>query len=356
MSLLVYGAYGYTGELVAREAVSGGREPVLAGRRTPPLRDLATDLGCESRAFRVDRALDALDGVDCVLNCAGPFADTAAPLVDACVATGTDYLDVTGEFQVLEALAGRDREAADAGVTLLPAVGFDVVPTDCLAAHLAARLPAATHLSLGFDALGRVSPGTAATAVDALGEGGGVRRDGQLETVPTAWRSRTIDFGEGERTGVTIPWGDVATAYRTTGIGNVEVYAGVPPAAVTAVRAMRPFESLASLPWVKGGLETLARLLVSGPDEAERAATGCRVWGEARVVADDEVERRAVSRLRTPNTYAHTVDASLAAVERVRDGDAPDGYATPAGAFGQAFVLDLPGVEGFDDEPVRAGE
>ncbi|WP_255149702.1 saccharopine dehydrogenase family protein [Halorarius halobius] len=346
---LLYGAYGYTGELVAREANARGRDVVLAGRRADPLDDLAAELDCERRVFPVDAAADHLDGVDCVLNCAGPFAETADPMVDACLATGTDYLDVTGEMEVFEALAARDAAAEAAGVTLLPGVGFDVVPTDCLAAHLAERLPEATHLRLGFDALGSVSPGTAATAVDSLGEGGAVRRDGRIQRVPSAWKSRRIDFGDGERTAVTIPWGDVATAYYTTGIGNVEVYAGVPPGAVLALRASRPLEPLLSLPLVTDTLQSLVHRVAAGPGERKRERTTCRVWGEARVVGESGIERRAVSRLRTPNTYALTVDSALAAVERTLSGDAPAGFTTPGGAFGPEFVLGLDGVEGFDD-------
>jgi short subunit dehydrogenase-like uncharacterized protein len=352
MTVLVYGAYGYTGELVAREAAARGTDPILAGRRPAPLDELASDLDCDRRAFAVDEAADYLADVDCVLNCAGPFAETADPMVDACLTTGTDYLDVTGEIEVFEGLAARDDEAAAADVTLLPGVGFDVVPTDCLAAHLAERLPEATHLRLGFDALGAVSPGTAATAVDSLGEGGAIRRDGRIESVPSAWKSRRIDFGDGERTAATIPWGDVSTAYYTTGIENVEVYAGMPAAAVTAFRAARPFEPLLGLPLVKRPLQSLVHALASGPGERERERTDCRVWGEARVVTDTGIERRAVSRLRTPNTYALTVESALAAVDHTIAGDAPDGFTTPAGAFGPEFVFEVEGCDGFHDEPI----
>lgn len=352
MTVLVYGAYGYTGELIAREAVDRRLDPVLGGRRPAPLDELASELGCEPRAFAVEDATSALDGVDCVVNCAGPFVETACPMVDACLATGTDYLDVTGEIEVFEALAGRDEAADVAGVTILPGVGFDVVPTDCLAAHLTERLPDATHLRLGFDALGSVSPGTAATAVDSLGEGGAVRRDGRIQSVPSAWKSRRIDFGDGDRTAVTVPWGDVSTAYHTTGVGNVEVYAAVPPGTVTALRASRPFEPLLALPLVKRPLQSLARAVASGPSERERERTDCRVWGEARVGDDAGLERRAVSRLRTPNPYALTVESALAAVDHTLAGDAPDGFTTPAGAFGAEFVLEVEGCEAFENEPV----
>ncbi|HSY41621.1 MAG TPA: saccharopine dehydrogenase NADP-binding domain-containing protein, partial [Polyangia bacterium] len=143
MSLLIYGANGYTGELCARRAAAEGLPTVLAGRRADVVQALATELGRPHLAFALDRpaAVDAaLAGVTAVLNCAGPFSRTAAQLVAACLRAKAHYLDITGELDVLEKMAGRDEEARAAGITLLPGAGFDVVPSDCLAAHLKRRL------------------------------------------------------------------------------------------------------------------------------------------------------------------------------------------------------------------------
>lgn len=346
MTLLVYGAYGYTGELVAAELADRGRDPVLAGRNDAKLGRVGTRLGCEARAFPVADADARLDDVDVVLNCAGPFAETAEPLADACLAAGADYLDVTGEIPVFETLARRDDDSADAGVTLLPGVGFDVVPTDCLAAHLADRLPDATHLSLGFEPHGGLSPGTAATAVGQLGDGGAVRRDGRLVAVPPGHRERRIDFGNGLRTGVTIPWGDVSTAYHSTGIPNVDVYVPVPSAARRLLSASRHLGPVLGADPVSDALQSLARRFVDGPDETERESGRAYVWGEAR---NEETGETVVSRLVTPETYALTVDAASTAAERALDGDAPDGYQTPSTAYGPDFVTDLDGVTRTDD-------
>jgi short subunit dehydrogenase-like uncharacterized protein len=342
VTLLVYGAYGYTGELLARRAVSRGDRPVLAGRSREPLRDLAADLDCPRRRFGVEAAADHLDDVDAVLNCAGPFARTADPMVDACLQTGTDYLDITGEVGVFESLADRHDEAESAGVTLLPGVGFDVVPTDCLARHLADRLPDASELSLGFSAEGSLSGGTLQTAVSQLGSGGVVRRDGRLVQVPADWKTRTIDFGRGYgETAVTLPWGDVSTAYRTTGIPTVEVYGALPRTARWFLSLSTYLEPLLSAGPVVEGLQRLIDARVDGPSEAERESGEVYVWGEARTPAGE----RAVSRLRTPHTYELTVTAALAAVERTLAGDTPAGYTTPGLAFGADFVTELPGVQ-----------
>jgi len=341
--LLVYGAYGYTGRLVVEEAVERGSEPIVAGRDVTKTRGVATSLGLQARTFPVEDAAAHLGDVDAVLNCAGPFAETADAMVDACIETGTDYLDITGELAVFERIRRRDADAVDAGVTLLPGVGFDVVPTDCLAAHLHRRLPGATHLSLALEAEGGVSPGTLKTALSDLGAGGAVRRDGDLRHEPVGARTRVVDFGDGLRRVVSIPWGDVSTAYHTTGIPNVEVYLSMPKNARRAVKLSSYVGGALDSDAVKRGLEWLVDRYVHGPDAETRASGEGRIWGEARNNGD-----RVVSRLRTPETYRLTVETALLTARKVLGGEASAGYGTPAGAFGPDLILEVPGVERVD--------
>jgi short subunit dehydrogenase-like uncharacterized protein len=341
--LLVYGAYGYTGRLVAEAAAARGLDPVLGGRDEAKLRSVGESLDRSTRAFEVAGATDHLGDVDAVLNCAGPFDETADPMVDACIQTGTNYLDVTGEIAVFERIKRRSDEAADAGVTLLPGVGFDVVPSDCLAAHLADRLPDATHLTLALDADGGVSGGTLKTVLSDLGEGGAVRQNGVLRHVPFAHRTRAIDFGDGLSRAVTIPWGDVSTAGHTTGIPNVEVYVALPGAARRAVAATRYAGDLLSAGPVQSLLRSAVDRYVDGPDERTRREGRARVWGEVRSETD-----RVVSRLETPETYALTVETALLTARKTLAGEAPTGYQTPATAFGADLILEVPGTERVD--------
>jgi short subunit dehydrogenase-like uncharacterized protein len=344
MTLLVYGAYGYTGELIAEEAVDRGIDTVVAGRDDVETQHLAERLDCDGRAFDVDEATAHLADVDAVLNCAGPFVHTYEPVVEACLETGTDYLDVTGELEVFEAIAERDREAETVDVCLLPGVGFDVVPTDCVAGHLQDRLPSATTLHLGFDPDGGISRGTLRSAIEHAGVGGKVRRDGEIVDVPAAHTTRRIDFGRGERNAVAIPWGDVSTAYYTTGIGTIEVYTAMPKAVERTLRIGRHATPLLDVTPVKRTLQSLADLAVTGPSERQRERGTCFVWGEAT-----DGETTVTTRLETPETYALTVDAATTAARRLLD-DEYAGFQTPAAAFTPEFVLDLNGVEGFVDE------
>src|SRR5262249_35866054 len=155
---------------------------------------------------------------DSVAHCAGPFARTALPVVTACLETRTPYLDITGEIAVLESLHALGGRASAAGITLLPGAGFDVVPTDCLAALLAARLPDAPQLDLAFLAGGGASPGSARTALEGAVEGGRIRAGGEIRVVPVGSRQVRAAFPSGARTVVSVPWGDVSTAYHSTGI------------------------------------------------------------------------------------------------------------------------------------------
>ncbi|MBS0395896.1 MAG: saccharopine dehydrogenase NADP-binding domain-containing protein [Proteobacteria bacterium] len=342
MSWLLYGANGYTGELVAREAVRRGLRPVLAGRTRAPVEALAAELGLEARVFALEgeaSVATALAGARLVLHCAGPFSATAAPMIAGCLAAHAHYLDITGEIEVFERAQSLDAAARAAGVVLCPGVGFDVVPTDCVAACLREALPQATELALGFDGDSIMSRGTARTMVEGLAQGGCVRRDGRLVRVPLGYRARRIDFGAGEKLAMTIPWGDVSTAYHTTGIPNIEAYVPVSPRALAAVRRLRYVRPLLALGPVQGYLKRRIARRPPGPDEAQRAATPTRVWGEARA-ADG---RTVSARLTTANGYSVTVHAALGVVERLLAGDAAPGATTPARLMGARYIESLPG-------------
>jgi short subunit dehydrogenase-like uncharacterized protein len=340
--LLIYGANGYTGELVARLARTRGLAAILAGR-SPAVEALARELGCEGRVFTLDdpaALARGLDGVAVVAHCAGPFSRTSRAMADACLRAGAHYLDITGEAAVFEALAARDAEAKARAVMLLPGAGFDVVPSDCLAAHLKRRLPRATRLTLAFHGSGGLSRGTAATMLENLHKGGLVRRGGVLTRVPPAWKTRTIDFGHGPRSAMTIPWGDVVTAYYSTGIPDIEVYAAARPRPLLAIRLARPLVGLSALGPIQGFLKRRIRAGAPGPSAEARARGRSLLWGEV----SDAQGARACARQETPEGYTLTALTLLAIAERALAGDAPKGFMTPAKAYGPDFVLAIPGL------------
>jgi short subunit dehydrogenase-like uncharacterized protein len=334
---MIYGANGYTGELIAREAAARGLRPILAGRQAAAVEALAAELGLSHRVFSVEAP--ALAEVGLVLNCAGPFSATAAPMMSACLQVRAHYLDITGEIDVYEHAHTLSDAASAAGVVICPGVGFDVIPTDCVARALAEALPDATHLALGFETLGSMSPGTAKTSVEGLAGGSKIRRDGMIVTVPMGWRTRLIDFGQGPRTAMAFPWGDVSTAYYTTGIKNIEVFVATPPALLWGARLSGLIAPVLGLAPVQGALKKRAGA-IPGPSAKARAASPTYVWGEVRNASGAS----RTARIRTANGYDVTVHGALAVVQALlARNDGKVGYLTPARLCGVELAAGLPG-------------
>jgi len=342
---MIYGANGYTGRLIAREAAKRGLKPFLAGRNRDQIDALAQELGLPRRVFELSNPNEVarnLHGVSVVLHCAGPFSHTAAPMLNACLDVNVHYLDITGEIDVFALCHHTHARAKHQGVVVLPGSGFDVVPTDCAAALLKQRLPDATSLVLAFEAGGGPSPGTAKTSIEGLRKGGRARIDGELKTVPLAWKTRQFVRDGKTRTAMTIPWGDVYTAHVSTGIPNIQTYMIVPPKTIRRMRWMRWMQPLLKLAYVQDLMKKKIGKTTPGPSEQRRGDSGSYVWGEVSNAAG----KQAKLELAAPNGYDLTVTASLGIAEYLLRLTSPHagGYFTPSQLMGADYVLKLPGV------------
>lgn len=341
----IYGAYGYSGEIAARRAVELGDSPVLIGRDRVRVAALGKELGLESRSVSVGDSAglrEALRDLSALLNCAGPFVNTAVPLLRACLASGTHYLDIGGEIDVLEAQASMHDEAFDAGLVVMPAVGFDVVPSDCLALHLMRRVPSASSLIVAFDANTGPSRGSVATGLRGLG-GAVVRQDGALKEVPVGSKSIEVDFGfdRGRRRVWLVRWGDPVTAHFTTGLRNIETYAVVPKGNLRTLRWGRYLTWLLNTKPVSAALTKRLTGGVAGPSAEERGGTASWLYARVR----DDAGHEAGARLRLPHVYTISAWTCVAAVQRVSGGEVAAGFTTPGSAFGAGFILSFEGVE-----------
>ena len=340
--ILIYGATGYTGKLTARTAKTQGLRPILAGRSESKVRPLAEELGLEWRAFdladteKLDRALNE---VAAVLHIAGPFSATSRPMADACIRTKTHYLDITGEIAVFEAVAARDAEAKRAGVMLLPGVGFDVVPSDCLAAHLKRRLPDAEDLKLYIGGLGKASRGTLKTMVEGIAKGTLARRNGDIEQLE-GMHEDLIDFGQGPRPTAAVSWGDVATAFHSTKIPNIEVHFEVTPEMKGMLKTPTFVKMFLGLSFMQSILKSQIDKRPEGPTDEERRTGYAVLIGVARNAKGETVR----TRLKTPEGYSLTALTGLDIAKRAANGEAKPGFQTPSLAFGADYVTQFPGV------------
>lgn len=338
---MIYGANGYTGALIARTAVERGLKPILAGRNSGEIQSLSTELKLEGRVFSLEESTQiksGLTGVDLVLHCAGPFSITSAPMIKACLAVGAHYLDITGEIGVFEHAHEQDKRAAEAGIVICSGVGFDVIPTDCVALKLKELLPNATHLSLGFESDSGISPGTFKTMIQGLSSASSERQDGVITEFPLGKKHRTINFGRGPKTAMAIPWGDVSTAFYTTGIPNISTWIPMPAYKIMGARSLKWMRPILSNSIVQATLRKWVDRSISGPDEEVRQNSRAYIWGEARNATG---ESRTV-RIETANVYSLTVFGALAVVSRVLKTDIPGGSYTPASMFGAELIEELP--------------
>ncbi|MEI9949992.1 MAG: saccharopine dehydrogenase NADP-binding domain-containing protein [Pseudomonadota bacterium] len=340
--LLIYGANGYTAKLLLAELQRAGVPAVIAGRNESEISQTAALLNLPSRVFSLDQpqAVDrALAGVKLVLNAAGPFSQTARPLIEACLRARVDYLDLSGELGSLGYAAECGEMARRCGVMLLPAVGFDVVPSDCLALHLAEQLPDAESLELSIAASNLLSRGSAATFVEHAGSWVQVRRAGQLEPMRFRTQMRWVDFGSGERPTIAVSWGDLVTAYHSTGIRDIEVYFEATAFRWSAVTANQLCGPVLGGPASRALLEAAVKLLPSGPRETARARERSVIVGQ---VTKGRERRRA--RLTTPEAYTFTAQVASRVIRAVLNGLRQPGFRTPAQLLGADFVLGMPGV------------
>ena len=349
-SFLLYGANGYTGELVARHAAQYGLHPILAGRREEALKPLVTRLGYPYKVFEVadsNALLAALREVKVVVNAAGPFQFTAKPIIDACLQTGTHYLDVNGDIAVFEMIRQMDDAAKQAGIMLLPGSGFDVVPTDCTALLLKKLLPDAITLKLAFATIGSgLSHGTATTMVSKLGQRGAVRKDGKIVHVPLGQKGMWVDFsdvatGRVQRKFVmTIPWGDIATAYYSTGIPDIESYTGISHKVYRLLKTQVLFNWLLRTNFIRSMIKKKIDKRPAGPSDEQRSKSMSLVWGQA---ANSRQETKTV-RMSCPDGYTLTMYSTLLLAQKVLQGNPKPGYQTPASAYGENLPLELPNV------------
>jgi short subunit dehydrogenase-like uncharacterized protein len=342
--VVVYGSYGYTGNLIV-EKFKGSKERVLlSGRDKAKLEEQSRRTGFPFQSVDIvdDKGLtDLLSRANIVLHCAGPFHKTATQMVNACLKTATHYMDITGEYAVFEMLAARGRDAENAGIIVMPGAGFDVVPSDCLALHLKNRLPDATHLTLAFAMSGGgLSRGTSRTMIDGLGTGSMIRKDGRLTPIPLGSKTMKVRFCNNTKTTMCIPWGDISTAWRSTGIPNIEVYTGVPASTIMGAKLIRPLEWLLRNASVKNFLRKKIDAKPSGPSEEKRSSGKSYLWGCVKNKAGVSVE----ARLQTLSGYSLTAETSLLIVQKMLRENPRPGYFTPAQYFGEGLIFEIEGT------------
>lgn len=346
---MLYGATGYSGALIAEEAVRRGHKPLLCGRSPGKLAALADRLRLEWVAAPLDDPAGlaaAIGKAPLVLHAAGPFIFTAGPVRDACLQVGAHYLDITGEINVFEKTFALDQSAKDKGIVMISGVGFDVVPTDCLAAYVCGKVKDPTDLEIAISGTGGLSAGTAKSGIEGLHKGGWVRRDGRYRPMRLGDGAHTIRFSHRELSVMPIPWGDLATAFRTTGVPSITTYMAFHPRTIALVNRWRWLATpLLRVKFIRRLATGWVERNVRGPSDERRTKGRSYVWARAANAAGQSAE----AWLETSSGYEFTAVAAVRCVEKVLGAKKPlKGALTPALAFGADFVLEIEGTRRLD--------
>ena len=341
---LLYGAYGYTGKLIIEEALQRNHKLTLAGRNAKKLEPLAQQYNLDWIAFDLDDVETIVANIapyELVMHAAGPFIFTSDPMMQACVASKTHYLDITGEIDVFANSFDYDEKAKEQGIVIISGVGFDIVPSDCLLKYVADKLPTATHLELGIRPGSAISGGTLKTSLEGMPHGSARRVNGRIERVPFGQDQKKILYSNGRRSTSTLtPWGDLATAEASTGVPNLDIYMVIPtgPAVNLTAKMMKisPIRKLA---------QAIIDKAVDGPDEETRQTVKTYLYAKASN-ENNEVE----AWLETMEGYQLTAKSSVRAIERVLDSNL-SGTLTPSLAFGADFILEFDKSKRYDSLP-----
>ncbi len=341
--LLIYGVTGYTGRLVLKEAIAKGLKPIIAGRNLQKTQELALEFGLEFRIFSLDGAdsiAPHIRGVNLVLHCAGPFALTARPMMEACLHEKVHYIDITGEIGIMQWAYERDAQAKSAGVMLMCGVGFDLVPTDCVAATLHKQLPDATDLEIGFYMHGGgISHGTMRTMAMNLGNGSFERINHELVAVPLAHKGKIIDFGTHQKFCMSIPWGDLFSAYLSTGIENIVTYTASSKTTYLILKFQRLLNPIFKSRVFKFLFNKYIDRYITGPTQEQNQQGRSFVWGKVSNTHGESKE----ALLECAESYLLTALCSIHIAKKILDGNFLPGYQTPSAPYGEGLILEIEG-------------
>jgi len=345
-SWILYGANGYTGVLLAEQAIKKGLNPIIAGRSKEKIVPIAERLDLEYLIFDIDNEnilINALQDHDLILNAAGPFKYTSKSIVNACLKSKTHYLDITGEIPVFEENFKLNQQAIDSDIVIISGVGFDVVPTDCMAQYISNKIDDPIQLDIGVAGVDNLSRGTLKTMIEYFTSGSLIRRNGNLMIKKKGEYLNKIRFHDKERKVIAVSWGDLATAFKTTKIPNITTY--MPPSS-SLLKLLNSAEINTEGNFQNIDLKKVSTWIeknIYGPDEKVRLEGTSHVW----VSVSNNAGNKAEAWLETIEPYRFTYLSGIKAVEKVFELDLK-GTLTPSQAFGYNFILEFPDTKRYD--------
>jgi short subunit dehydrogenase-like uncharacterized protein len=347
--IVLFGATGYTGRLVADAMAERGMTPVLAARSRDKLEAMAGELGGGLETAVADvsdpQSVSALvEQGDVLVTTVGPFTRWGGAAAAAATTAGAHYLDSTGEPGFIREVFERYGPAADGkGAAMLTAFGYDWVPGN-LAGALALRNAGddAVRVDIGYFIRGRGTPsgGTQASMVASMAEPGFAFRDGRVRTERAAKRVRSFQVGSKKREGVSVGSSEHFTLPRVApGLREVNVYLGwFGPMS----RPMQVFSLGTSVPGASRLLKMAGERFVKGSTGGPGVDARAKIGSHIVAVAYDEAGRElAEVNVKGVDGYTFTGRVLAWGAQLAADGGLQGtGALGPVDAFGLVALTD----------------
>ncbi len=341
---MIYGAYGFTGSLLAKIAADKGFKPVLAGRDALKTKRLALSLGLDFKVFSLDEDSiieKNLKDIDLLYNLAGPYCKTAPTMVEACLRTKTHYMDLTGDIEIYDFLYSLDKVAIENEILIMPGVGFNVIATECVAAHTVQKLSTCDHLDIVMATQAKPSKGTFKQMIALLPRGGYEIENHELKRRNIGKSDIKIKYPDKRRTPFSIPIGELIACHKSLNIANIRVHYAMSSSWVRMTETMIDIiAKFSGKNYGKKVLSNFASNYIKGPDETSMLHDKAYVYAKA----SSDLGVYAETMIKTPEPYYFTALITLKVIQKVLDGEYK-GALTPVEAFGSSIIFEVEGVE-----------
>jgi saccharopine dehydrogenase (NAD+, L-lysine-forming) len=341
--ILLYGATGFSGSRIAKRLVGAGVDVILSGRNPSKLERIGKQLGMPWQPLSLSNSsqlADLLSQCSLVFNMAGPYRQTAEPVIEAALSSGRHYLDLAGEWPVFQKAIALDQKAKQANSMLMPGVGFTIAVSDCLLVMAAERFAATKCLRLAISSPDLVSSGTLKSMLGLVDPNVWVCLQGEMKEIPVGSLNHFFPFGPRYAKATAVNWPDVFTAHHSTGIPTIEAFAEVSLVSELLYQASGKLAPLLQLPPIQSGLQALSKFTPTAPKGSDASAGFILT-----VEAIDRWRRSSYLSLRTRDGYTVTTDIACKIIELTMQGQVKSGFQTPAMVFGSDLIKDIPSIE-----------
>lgn len=343
---IIYGATGYTANLIIKKAIQMGLPPVLAGRDRSKISSVAKKYGLKYKVFEINdiNVIQAnIENSNLILNASSNYKLTAQPFINACLASGCHYLDLCGEISVLKKIFEYNELAKYGNITIIPNSGYHSIVTDCFAGYVANLIENPIELNYYLLDASIPSLGTLKSSLDAFLGGGFVLKYNNFENIKMGSIKTRVEHKNKALTLYASPMAELYLSHISTSIPNINVYLKIPLLYSLLLDYFGDYILKLLQSEKRTAILNLIDKFVKGPSEAINKKLKSMIGVNVKNLKGDSLTMW----LEAPEAYDFTATLSVEAVKLALSG-LPSGVLTPIQAYGCNFLSKFNDIKFFD--------